>query len=188
MHSRYFELWGMLFLTPWPLLSRLKALLCPIILYEINPSLIVLIIIIAYSLFDIKISWVSGVLPCDQEVLVFEEQGLRDDVFMASQPVQPTFIDDVPHDHIRVLKSTPNEKKNNNKTSGLESRLEFHLFCTNLDTQWRICSHFQKQIPSITQKIHFQQMVMTFKLYRTRKEKSAWLTLEPVTSRAPRPS
>lgn len=42
-------------------------------------------------------------LPCDQQVLVFEEQGLCDDVFMASQPVQPTLIDDVPHDHICVL-------------------------------------------------------------------------------------
>lgn len=42
-------------------------------------------------------------LPCDQEVLVFEEQGLCDDVFMASQPVQPTLIDDVPHDHVCVL-------------------------------------------------------------------------------------
>lgn len=47
---------------------------------------------------------VKAVLPRDQEVLVFEEQGLRDDVFVASEPVQPTLIDDVPHDHVCVLK------------------------------------------------------------------------------------
>lgn len=43
------------------------------------------------------------VLPRDQEVLFFEEQGLCDDIFVASQSVQPTLIDDVPHDHICVL-------------------------------------------------------------------------------------
>lgn len=47
---------------------------------------------------------VKAVLPRDQEVLVFEEQGLGDDVFVASEPVQPTLIDDVPHDHVCVLK------------------------------------------------------------------------------------
>lgn len=46
----------------------------------------------------------GAVLPGDQEVLVSEEQGLRDEVFMASQPVQSTFVDDVPHDNICVLK------------------------------------------------------------------------------------
>lgn len=45
----------------------------------------------------------TGVLPGDQEVLVFEEQSLCDDVFMSPQPVQTALIDDVPHDHIRVL-------------------------------------------------------------------------------------
>lgn len=43
-------------------------------------------------------------LPRDQEVLVLEEQGLCDEVFMASQPVQSTFVDDVPHDNVGVLK------------------------------------------------------------------------------------
>lgn len=43
-------------------------------------------------------------LPCDQEVLVFKEQGLSDDVFVTFESVQPTLIDDVPHDHIGVLK------------------------------------------------------------------------------------
>ena len=43
-------------------------------------------------------------LPRDQEVLIFEEQGLGDDIFMSSQSVQPTLIDDVPHDHICVLR------------------------------------------------------------------------------------
>lgn len=46
----------------------------------------------------------GAVLPGDQKVLVPEEQGLCDQVFVASQPVQPTFVDDVPHDHICVLK------------------------------------------------------------------------------------
>lgn len=46
---------------------------------------------------------IRGMLPCDQEVFVLKEQGLRDDVFMALQPVQATLIDDVPHDHICVL-------------------------------------------------------------------------------------
>ena len=43
-------------------------------------------------------------LPGDQEVLVSEKQSLCDDVFMTSQSVQTTLIDDVPHDHICVLK------------------------------------------------------------------------------------
>lgn len=43
-------------------------------------------------------------LPGDQEVLAFDEQGLCDDVFMTFQPVQTALIDDVPHDHICVLK------------------------------------------------------------------------------------
>lgn len=43
-------------------------------------------------------------LPRHQEVLVFEEQGLCDEVFMAFQPVQSTFVDDVPHDNVGVLK------------------------------------------------------------------------------------
>lgn len=43
-------------------------------------------------------------LPRDQEVLVFEEQGLCDEAFVASQPVQSTFVDDVPHDNVGVLK------------------------------------------------------------------------------------
>lgn len=46
----------------------------------------------------------KGVLPCDEEVLVFEEQGLRDHVLMSPQPVQPALINDVPHDHICVLR------------------------------------------------------------------------------------
>lgn len=43
-------------------------------------------------------------LPGNQEVFVFEKQGLCDDVFMASQSVQTTLIDDVPHNHICVLR------------------------------------------------------------------------------------
>lgn len=76
----------------------------------------------------------KGVLPRHQEVLVFEEQGLCDDVFMASQPVQPTLIDDVPHDHIRVLKK---EAKGNNMLR--TRRDQYARKPTNLDTQRRIC-------------------------------------------------
>lgn len=46
----------------------------------------------------------EAALPGDQKVLVSEEQGLGDEVFVASQPVQPTFVDDVPHDYVCVLK------------------------------------------------------------------------------------
>lgn len=48
--------------------------------------------------------------PCDQEVLVFEEQGLCDDIFVALQPVQPALIDDVPHNHICILKGEENKE------------------------------------------------------------------------------
>lgn len=46
----------------------------------------------------------GAALPGDQEVLVSDEQGLGDEVFVAPQPVQPTFVDDVPHNHVSVLK------------------------------------------------------------------------------------
>lgn len=46
----------------------------------------------------------SDVLPGDQEVLVFEEQGLCDSVFVSFQSVQTTLVDHIPHNHIRVLK------------------------------------------------------------------------------------
>lgn len=42
-------------------------------------------------------------LPGDQEILVFDEQGLCDDVFVSSKSVQTTLVDDVPHNHICVL-------------------------------------------------------------------------------------
>lgn len=49
--------------------------------------------------------------PGNQEVLVFEEQCLCDNVFVALQPVQSALIDDVPHDHVCVLKRRKKTKK-----------------------------------------------------------------------------
>lgn len=49
-------------------------------------------------------SVIRSTVPGNQEVLVFEEQRLGDDILVALQPVQPALIDDVPHDHVRVLR------------------------------------------------------------------------------------
>lgn len=44
-------------------------------------------------------------LPGHQKVFVFEEQRLRDLVFVSPQSVQAGLVDDVPHDHVRVLRA-----------------------------------------------------------------------------------
>lgn len=82
------------------------------------------------ALFNFLTDWREQilvlVLPRDQEVLVFEEQGLGDDVFMSPQPVQSTFVDDVPHDHVCVLQrqETITTTLRPDVTSNFKSRLQ----------------------------------------------------------------
>lgn len=64
--------------------------------------------------------------PGNQEVLVFEEQCLCDNVFVALQPVQSALIDDVPHDHVCVLKRRKKTKKRANQA--------LRLICSTKET------------------------------------------------------
>lgn len=89
----------------------------------------------------------KGAAPGHQEVLVFEEQRLCDNVFVALQPVQSALIDDVPHNHVCVLRREDKRLRKRKKKKKAYKHWDYCTQSKRTTTTTTTLSNWNQNVP-----------------------------------------